>query len=126
MRAEDFHGTWELVRWRMISADGTETFPFTDRAVGQFIYGAEGRMAVLLMHPDWARGEAPNGFIGFGGRFVVEGAVVHHLVDYAHTPGLIGSDQIRTAAFAGDMVTLESPVSETGVRQRLEWRRVAA
>lgn len=79
-------GTWTLLSWKRIAADGTVTWPHTEQGTGRLIYSDRGLMAGFLMAPAHAQGERSDGsplFVGYSGRFEVIGDIANHHVDFA-------------------------------------------
>lgn len=84
-----FTGTWELRSLVMRTAAGVETPIWGSHPVGRLVYGADGRMIVLLMHEDRNQAEGrpiPDAVAseatGYFGTYTVDSAravVTHHI-----------------------------------------------
>jgi hypothetical protein len=89
-------GTWRLVSWQSIAADGTVSYPLGEHAVGQLMYDDNGRVSAQLVRSgqhkfgsdDWReagveeRAAAWLNYFGYFGTFTVDsehGAVTHHI-----------------------------------------------
>jgi hypothetical protein len=136
-------GAWRLVEWRVEYSDGrATTYPFGRDAVGLLQYTADGGMNASIMRPGRPalsaasaksapveqRLAAFDGFFSYGGTFTIRaGKIVHH-VDIALNPNFIGTEQVRTARFEGDTMTLAAddplPGAPSVTRHHaLTWRR---
>ncbi|MBQ3343643.1 MAG: adenylosuccinate synthetase, partial [Kiritimatiellae bacterium] len=72
---------------------GTITHPFTPEATGRLIYAANGLMSAFLMMPDWgvaAERAGTRGLTAYSARWEVLGDIVHHAVDFASDPRMLG------------------------------------
>ena len=144
-------GTWHLVRFELVRADGRIQEPFGADVSGMLVYLADGGMSVV-----WGRTNRPapkksstpraselakmlEGFDAYWGTFDVypdRSQVVHH-VKGALEPDVVGADRIRSATLEKDMLTLVVPPSECWwdlakakycvpgekIQARLAWRR---
>jgi hypothetical protein len=119
-------GTWHLVRFELVRADGRVQDPFSKDVSGMLVYLADGGMIVV-----WGRknrsvpteSSTPTaselarlleGFDAYWGTFDVypdRSQVVHH-VNGALEPDVVGADRIRSATLEKDMLTLVVPPSE--------------
>ena len=143
--AEDrLAGTWELVSFKVITADGRAGDTSMGRnPVGWIMYDGRGHMCVEI-----ARSDRPNfsstdgfsgnpdeekaayeGYIAYCGAYVVneaEGFVIHHLA-FSLYPNWTGTDQKRFFQVSGDRLTLTTPPFFRGGQQltaRLVWERL--
>jgi hypothetical protein len=132
-------GSWSLVRWESIGADGSTAYPLGADAIGQLMYdGAGDRVSAQLVRvnqpafasDDWQRASAeemqaawPN-YFGYFGRFTVdtEAATVTHHIDAGWFPNLAGSRQVRRYRFDGDNLVLDADTAWGQVR--IVWRKV--
>lgn len=122
--AEDLYGTWELERFERTNADGSVVTPYTDQPLGRIMYARGARMAAFMMHPDWADKVIERGAASYSGDFWVENGQVHHKVDFASSPALLGSDLVRDITLEEDRVILSCPaIGIPGAREELVWRR---
>lgn len=133
-------GTWELVDFVSVEADGSVIRPF-GAAVGRLTYDADGNMAGQVMRPGRApveQGDAATaqtraaytGYIAYFGRYDLNeaGDTVTHHVAGALNPAMVGGDQVRRISFDGDRLVLEADVRRRGetIRQVLTWHRLAS
>ena len=127
-------GSWELVTYEIIAADGSRRPGAYDR--GQISYDASGRMSAHLMNSankadttpqtDESRAAAYRRYLGYYGPFVVDeaaGTVTHH-VDGSSNPSWVGSKQLRYYALSADNAQLTLSLRD-GARttQALVWKR---
>lgn len=136
--AHQFIGIWSLVQWTARDADGQESHPFGEDAIGQILYDPKGNMMVELMKRDrklfasdnFLQGtpeeiiSAFNGFFAYSGTYTVDTeakAVIHH-IKISHYPNWVGHDQIRYYTFSDDQLKLSTPVIGTTQHSFL-WRK---
>jgi hypothetical protein len=127
-------GSWELVSYEIIAADGTRRPGSYDR--GQITYDASGRMSAHLMHSsnkadaspqtDELRATAFRRYLGYYGPFTVDtagGTVTHH-VEGSSNPSWVGSKQLRYFELSADNAQLTLSLRD-GARttQSLVWKR---
>ena len=140
-------GTWELVSFVVKADDGRpERHPFGRGARGRIVYTADGHMmAVLSAAPggrsgsstletshhasDAEKAAAYDRYLSYSGRWRIEGERIHHDVDLALVPGLVGQTWTRWAVYAPEpqpQLTLSyERRSRRGTVHRfvLTWRR---
>lgn len=145
MEASRLVGTWRLVSWEAIGADGSIERPMGRRPEGLLVYGLDGTMLVLLGRSDRARmsgedmagssleerAEAMRTFIAYGGRYEVQGSRVTHHVEMSLFPNWAGTRQVREATVdeTANRLTLVSPpiaVGGAARSQQLTWERRVA
>jgi hypothetical protein len=128
-------GSWELVSYEIIAADGTRRPGAFDR--GQIIYDVSGRMSAQLMHSsnksevapqtDALRAAASRLYLGYYGPFVVDtaGGTVTHIVEGSSNPSWVGSRQLRYLELSADNTQLTLSLRD-GARttQSLVWKRL--
>ena len=128
-------GSWELVSFESIAADGTRRPGAYDR--GQIFYDASGRMSAQLMHSsnkaeqapqaDDARAAAYRRYLGYYGPYVVDEGkgTVTHIVDGSSNPSWVGSRQVRYYELTPDnqQLTLSVRNAEGRVTGSLVWKR---
>ena len=134
-------GTWRLVSFHLRTLDGQLTYPFSPDVVGYYIFSASGHMSVALM-PAHRRaftvGDIMGGsteekvaaaetFIGYSGKYEIQGnkLVVHP--DVSFFPNWVGVDQVRLWELEGNRLTLSTPpLLIRGLQQtaHLVWERV--
>jgi lipocalin-like protein len=127
-------GSWELVSYEIIAADGTRRPGNFDR--GQVTYDASGRMSAHLMHSsnkadqapqtDDVRAAAYRRYLGYWGPFVVDTAAgtVTHIVEGSSNPSWVGTKQLRYFVLSADNLRLTLSLRD-GARttQSLVWKR---
>ena len=120
--AQRLVGSWELVKYEIIAADGTRRPGTYDR--GQISYDASGRMSAHLMN---ASDKANHRYLGYYGPFVVEEAkgVVTHIVDGSSNASWVGSRQVRYYELSSDNSQLTLSLRDAAGRttQSLVWKR---
>ena len=133
--AERLVGSWELVNYEIIAADGTKRPGAYDR--GQITYDASGRMSAHLMNSankadqtpqtDDARAAAYRRYLGYYGPFVVDESkgIVTHIVDGSSNPSWVGSRQVRYFELSADNARLTLSLRDASGRttQSLVWKR---
>jgi hypothetical protein len=143
--AEALAGGWRLVRWTIeYPATGRLTQPFGPAPEGLLIYTADGCMSAAMQRParprlsranvgavsDAEKAAAFEACVLYAGRWHVAGREVHHQVELAMNPNLLGTRQVRGARLRdGELeLTAEEPLEQAGsVRiHRILWRRAAA
>ena len=113
-------GTWELESFVVKADDGRpDRHPFGVRARGRIIYTDDGHMmAVLSADPAGANGgqtletshhaseaekaAAYDRYLSYSGRWRLEGDQIHHDVDLALVPGLVGQTWTRSAVYRSE------------------------
>ena len=133
--AQRLAGSWELVNYEIIAADGTRRPGPYDR--GQISYDPSGRMSAHLMHStnksdqtpqtDDARAGAYRRYLGYYGPFVVDESkgIVTHIVDGSSNPSWVGSRQVRYYELSPDNAQLTLSLRDSSGRttQSLVWKR---
>ena len=109
MNVDSLVGTWRLVSFEVLDAEGRRAFPFGKDAVGFITYTADGRIAVpvgatkrpRLTTPDWVGGPDPEiaaaarDYCAYCGTYEVHDSVVVHRVELSLMPDRIGVEQQR-------------------------------
>jgi hypothetical protein len=139
--ADWLKGTWKLVAWRRIAADGTISYPLGADARGQLIYTSNGMMAVQIaaaIRPTiptedplggdpGARASAYSTYLAYFGTYEVDGEQVIHHLDSSLFPNWSGQDQARALGPEGDDLVLRTPPMQlsdgTTVVNELAWSR---
>ena len=132
--AQRLVGSWELVSYEIIAADGTRRPGAYDR--GQITYDASNRMSAHLMNSankadtspqtDELRAAAFRRYLGYYGPFVVDEAAgtVTHLVEGSSNPSWVGSKQLRYFELSADNARLTLSLRDgTRTTQSLVWKR---
>jgi hypothetical protein len=115
-------GTWSLVDYLLVRADGVVRKPWGDDVAGLLIYTAEGFMSANLMpavrkkaaHPDLlaalsAKSQRSSRYIGYAGTFSVEGDTITHHVEVSLFPSWIGLPQVRYYEISAESLILRTP-----------------
>src|SRR5262245_5470577 len=132
--AQRLVGSWELVSYEIIAADGTRRPGNYDR--GQITYDRSGRMSAHLMHSsnkaeaspqtDELRAAAFRRYLGYYGPFVVDesGGTVTHIVEGSSNPSWVGSKQLRYFELSPDGAQLTLSLRDgTRTTLSLVWKR---
>lgn len=138
---ESIKGTWQLVAWRRIAADGTVTYPLGADARGQLIYTSNGMMAVQITaegRPPQAtddplggdtaaRASAYSTYLAYFGTYEVTGGQVIHRLEGSLFQNWSGQEQARALAYEGGDLVLRTPPMQledgTTVVNELAWSR---
>ena len=127
-------GAWRLVSWSLIHPDGRREHPLGSDAVGLIMYTPDGHVSATLMRrarpagqPSTAddRAQAYTESFCYAGRFQVRDGAVHHAIEIAANPALIGLTTTRRIALDGDRLVLAGPDFAAGSErlQEIVWRR---
>ena len=143
LKAADLVGTWRLVSWETVSADGV-SHPMGPDALGYLTYDRGGRMFVQVMRrgrveltddgvvdasADQLR-DVLGGYLAYAGRYEVdagEGTVTHH-IECGLLPAQVGTELTRWIELDGARLTLHlAPPAEHGpdTGSRVTWERIA-
>jgi hypothetical protein len=133
-------GAWRAVSWYEKDADGNFFYPLGEKANGQLIYSAEGRMSAQLVsanmtkfaNGDWREATAEERtkawleYFGYYGTFSIdpENNVVIHYVEGSSFPNLLGTKQIRYFRFEGERLVLNAETAWGKVQ--VVWERAGA
>lgn len=139
--AEWLGGTWQLIAWRRIGADGTIDYPLGQDARGQLIYTSNGRMAVQITGANRpvlatddplggevaARAEAYSTYLAYFGTYEVRSETVVHQINASLFPNWSDEEQVRPFAHDHDELVLRTPPMRVGdgttVVNELVWTR---
>jgi hypothetical protein len=131
-------GRWQLKSWRLAGADG-DTFPLGPDAGGTVLYTSDGFMSVMMMAAErpavgWPPATMPASaedtiaafatFVGYSGRYEVQGENVLHHVEIASTPTHVGTHFTRGFVVNGNELQLTHR-TPSGSEGRLIWERIA-
>jgi hypothetical protein len=134
-------GTWRLVSFHLRTLDGQLTYPYGPDAVGYYIFSESGYMSVALMpahRRKFAVGDVMGGsteekvaaaetFIGYSGKYEIQGDKLVVRPDVSFFPNWVGVDQVRIWELEGGKLTLSTPPLLIRGRQQtahLVWERV--
>lgn len=136
-------GTWRLVSFAYVLANGASIETYGKAPVGMLMYDAKGNMMAQIVNPDrpkFASGDrrsgtldelhaAIEGCIAYFGAYTIDerrARVIH----YEHGdvfPNAVGTKQIRYYRFEGDRLVLDVPPIMLGGERataRVVWERV--
>ena len=138
---ESLAGTWTLVAWRRIEADGTTSYPLGEKAHGLLSYTDNGRMTVQITGAnradlatddplggdEGARAEAYSTYLAYFGTYEVQGQSVVHRIEGSLYQNWAGESQVRPfTAESGELVLRTPPMrlaDGSTVVNELAWRR---
>lgn len=149
LTADQLLGTWELIDFTVEASDGRPTrYPFGTNARGRIVYAADGHMAAALSRDPMERrsgalasletshraaaddkSAAFDSYLSYSGRWRLDAGHVHHDVDLALVPGVVGHTQTRDATLHDGVLWLKySKYSRRGVLHtfHLRWMRPGA
>ncbi len=132
-------GTWTLVSWIQRRGE-LEIEPMGSAPVGAIVYTQDGFVSVSIMRRDRPRmvtGDfvtadaaekvtAFNGYLGYFGRYEVQGEDVLHHISSASYPNWVGDSQRRTPRLDGNVLILQAApriVDGIAVSANLVWRK---
>jgi len=134
-------GTWRLIAWRRIAADGTISYPLGADAHGLLSYTDNGRMAVQITGVnraslptddplgggEGARAGAYSTYLAYFGTYEVRGQDVVHRIEGSLYPNWAGERQVRPyTAESGELVLRTPPMTLADgatVVNELAWAR---
>ena len=140
--AQALVGAWRLVSWRIeYPATGGVTEPFGPAPEGLLLYTGDGHMSASMQRParprlsrenlatasDAEKAGAFTSYLQYSGRWHVAGTDVHHVVELAMNPNLLGTRQVRAAILRGEELELRATEPLEGSSEvrlhRILWRR---
>jgi hypothetical protein len=142
MKREDLVGVYRQTGEEVVDATGKLIHSDSNRS-SQIMYSADGYVGVVSTpggrkKPPGAAGrtdlagatpeelvEATRGVTCYAGHYELKGDEVHHHVEMALNPGLVGQTMIRRVQFDGPNLTLSARPDAQGQVRRILWRRVA-
>ena len=143
MTPEDMVGVYRQTGEEIVDKDGKLIHSDSNRS-SQIMYSADGYVGVVSTpngrrKPPGAAGrtdltgatpeelvELTRSVTCYAGRFELKGDEVHHHVEMALNPNLVGQTMIRRVHFDGPNLTLSARPDSEGKVRRILWRRVAA
>jgi hypothetical protein len=132
--ADALAGVWRLVAYHELDETGaTSEGPLGPDPQGMLMYAPGGYVAVSMMRPQdgAATSTAPLGdgqetFMGYAGRWRLEGDRVVHQVQVSAHPAQVGTEQVRDVVLDGDQLTLYGTRLSGHGRRMLRWRKVTS
>lgn len=135
----DLTGTWKLLSYQRMHADGAITHPQGENPVGRISYDAAGRVSALMMRPArpgagiHSTGEVRSadpgdlremisGFTAYYGTYEIDAkdsAVTHH-IQACLLPGWVGTCQRRKFERSGNQLVLSAQKADSTLRLVLE------
>lgn len=119
-----FLGTWRLLSFEWRNEAGRVSSGLGDDPVGQLTYDASGTVSAQMMRRNAPRfsdqdlqrattqekASAWGHYFGYFGTYSVSelGDTVTHHVEGSSFPNIVGTDQVRSCAFAGNCLTLSA------------------
>ena len=125
-------GTWACVRVEAGDVnDKPTTAPFGgENTLGRVVFTKDGRMSAAIMD---ARSEIPDGktreYSCYSGLYTFDGETLITKVDACSDPERMGTEQIRTVSFDGELMVLQPPLRSYGnkpaERRTLWWKKIS-
>ena len=143
MKRDDIVGVYRQLGEDVVDGAGAVTFTDNNRS-SQIMYSPDGYVGVVSTPSGRKKTQAPAGRTDLGGatpeelaeatravtcyagRYELKDGAVHHHVEMALNPNLIGQTMIRRVQIDGADLTLSSVPDAQGQYRRIRWRRVAA
>jgi hypothetical protein len=132
-------GTWKLVKYEDLSADGTVSYPFGEKPQGYFVYDSTGHLSIQIMKTPAMRpfdgmrdgtgdaGKFRDAFLSYMAYFgtysvdVAKGTVTHH-IEGSLRPDYTNTDQVRSFRIEDNRLIIE--IRQNGLYQRRELLRM--
>ena len=143
MKREDIAGVYRQLGEDAVNAAGDITYTDNKRN-SQIMYSPDGYVGVISSaagRPKVSgsdnrtdlngatveeRAQAASGMTCYAGHYEVKDGAVHHHIEMALNPNLIGQTLIRRVHIDGADLTLSSVPDKDGNYRRIRWQRVAA
>jgi len=143
VKREDLVGVYRQLGEEVVDATGKTIHSDRNRS-SQIMYSADGYVGVVSTpsgRKKLANGggrtdlagatpeelaEATRSVTCYAGHFELKGDEVHHHVEMALSPNLVGQTMIRRVQINGDDLTLSALPDTQGQVRRILWRRVGA
>ena len=140
MKREDIVGVYRQIGEDAVNAAGEITFTEDNRS-SQIMYSPDGYIGVISgpggrskvsgsdsrtdLNGATAeeRAQAASGLTCYAGRYELKDGVVHHRIEMALNPNLVGQTLIRRVHIDGPNLTLSSVPDKDGNYRRIKWRR---
>ena len=134
-----FIGTWTLVRCIAIQQDGTISFPYGEKPVGQILYDTKGNVMVEITNQEIKKFSSENPFLGtpdeiipayngllaYYGKYKIlaDSSIIVHSITASSFPNWVGQDQARRFEFKNNNLILRTP-SISSVQYELTWEKI--
>ena len=119
--SSQFIGSWSLVSFTDKNEQGDTIHRYGEDAFGRIVYGANGKMMVILMRSGRESLVDPE-FFSYTGSYGIDeaaGTVTHH-IEACIAPDWIGTDRVRQFEMLSENRIVLRPVEGTS---ELIWRR---
>lgn len=137
IQAEDLLGAWRLISWSLVYEDGRpDEYPVGRGAPGVLTYTPDGRMSTVLSRADRVKATpitmadkatAYEDTFAYAGSFEVRNGVVHHVIEIAHDPALVGNLVLRYGVIEDDRLTYKGSGADFSIGakryQKVIWQR---
>ncbi len=142
LKREDIVGVYRQTGEDAVNAAGEITYSNNERS-SQIMYSPDGYVGVLsgpagrktVSGSDSRtdlngatveeRAEAASGMTCYAGHYELKDGAVHHHIEMALNPNLVGQTMIRRVHIDGPNLTLSSVPDKDGNYRRIKWRKVA-
>ena len=143
LKREDMVGVYRQTGEEVVDAQGKLIHADNNRS-SQIMYSADGYVGVVSTPAGRKKLSAPPGRTDLGGatpeelaeatravtcyagHYELKGDVVHHHVEMALNPNLIGQTMVRRVQIDGADLTLSAMPDAQGRTRRIRWRKVSA
>ena len=143
MKREEMVGVYRQTGEEVVDKNGTVIHSDSNRS-SQIMYSADGYVGVVSTPAGRKKLSAPPGRTDLGGatpeelaeatravtcyagHYELKGDVVHHHVEMALNPNLIGQTMVRRVQIDGADLTLSAMPDAQGRTRRIRWRKVSA
>ena len=130
---EKMIGTWALVRTEAVDANGKPTTPpfgGGNNFIGRVVLTNDGRMSAAITD---ARSKIPDGetreYSCYAGAYTFDGSTLITKVDACSEPARMGTEQLRTVSFDGELMILQPPLqcfgNKPAERRTLWWKKIS-
>ena len=130
---ETIIGTWAVVRTEAVDAKGqpTRTAPFGgEDFIGRVVLTKNGRMSAAITD---ARSIIPSGetreYSCYAGAYTFDGTTLITKVDNCSDPARMGTEQLRTVSFDGELMILQPPLrsydNKPAEKRTLWWKKIS-